>query len=203
MSFVYLYDPIVDRELDVHVDVDAVLEKPDPRPAISAYHDMPYAIFCYPPEAEFALRAELNLLRTRLEQKGKRVTTISLAECLKQALDDELPVEQLVEAEKSVGLTSTIETVHEVLSSYKPLDRLVADAIPEELFDKIATEEDAVDPEELEEWLRKKEHPIVHKYWSQTGGEPEPLMIPQPSTPWPEDEFQNALQRVRNARRMK
>ena len=30
MSFVYLYDPIVDRELDVHVDVDAVLEKPDP-----------------------------------------------------------------------------------------------------------------------------------------------------------------------------
>ena len=85
----------------------------------------------------------------------------------------------------------------------KTVKEEVAEAIPEEVFDKIATEEDAVDPDELKEWLRKKEHPIVHKYWSQAGEEPEPLMIPQPSTPWPEEEFQKALQRVRNARRMK
>lgn len=106
------------------------LEMPDPRPAISAYHDMPYAIFCYPPEEEFALRAELRLLKTRLEQKGKRVTTISLAECLQTALDAELPLDQLIEAEKSVGLEPAIETVHEVLSHYRPLDRLVIEAIP-------------------------------------------------------------------------
>ena len=56
----------------------------DPRPQISAYHDMPYAIFRYPPEEEFAVRQEIALLRTRLEQAGKRVTVISLAECLQR-----------------------------------------------------------------------------------------------------------------------
>jgi hypothetical protein len=48
---------------------------------------MPFAIFHYPPEEEFPLRTELALMRTRLEQKGKRLTTISLAERLQVALD--------------------------------------------------------------------------------------------------------------------
>lgn len=111
--------------------LEPVLTQPDPRPGISAYHDMPYAIFCYPPSAEFALRSELALLETRLERKGKKVTKISLAECLQQALDAELPLAQLVEAEKSVGVTSAVETIHEVLSSYAPLEKLVAAKIPE------------------------------------------------------------------------
>ena len=58
--------------------LEPVLKQTDPRPAISAYHDMPYAIFRYPPEDEFAVRQEIALLRTRLEQSGKRVTSISL-----------------------------------------------------------------------------------------------------------------------------
>jgi len=91
---------------------------------------MPFAIFWYPPEEEFALRTELRLLKTRLEQKGKRLTTISLAERLQAALGAELPMAQLIEAEKSVGLEQAIETVHEVLSSYKPLDQLVVEAMP-------------------------------------------------------------------------
>ena len=85
----------------------------------------------------------------------------------------------------------------------KTVKEEVADAIPEELFDKIATEEDAIDPDELREWIRKKDHPVVRKYWSQTGGEPDPLTLPPPSEPWPESEFQKALNRVKTARRMK
>jgi acetyl-CoA decarbonylase/synthase complex subunit beta len=85
----------------------------------------------------------------------------------------------------------------------KTVKEEVAESIPEEVYDKIATEEDAIDPEELKEWLRKKGHPIVRKFWSQTGGEPDPLVLPQPSEPWPESEFQKALQRVKNARRIK
>lgn len=108
-----------------------ILIAPDPRPAISAYHDMPYAIFRYDPEDEFALRREVTLLRTRLEQAGKRVTVISLAECMQSALEAEgLGTEALADAERSVGLDAAIETVHEVLSSYQPLDRLVAARIP-------------------------------------------------------------------------
>jgi hypothetical protein len=52
----------------------------------SGYHDLPYGILVYPPEKEFELRRELTLLRTRLHQAGKRVTTISLAECMTTAL---------------------------------------------------------------------------------------------------------------------
>ena len=111
--------------------LEPVLRSPDPRPEISAYHDMPYAIFHYPPDAEFDLRRELALLRTRLEQAGKRVTTISLAECLHAALEAEgMGIKALVEAEKSVGLDPTIETIHQILSEYQPLDELVARRIP-------------------------------------------------------------------------
>jgi len=114
--------------------LEPLLRQPDPRPHISASHDMPYAIFCYPPEEEFALRTEVSLLKTRLEQLGKQITTISLAECLAAALQAEgMTPESLAEAEKSVGLDATIETIHEVLSSYQPLDELVAARMPENL----------------------------------------------------------------------
>jgi hypothetical protein len=106
-----------------------ILEKPDPRPEISRYHNMPYAIFRYPPEEEFAVRAETSRLRTRLEQRGKRVTKISLAEQLRVALEA-LPFDSLVEAERGVGLTEAIETAHAALSQYTPLDDLVLKAMP-------------------------------------------------------------------------
>jgi hypothetical protein len=113
--------------------LEPVLQQADPRPHISAYHDMPYAIFQYPPEAEFALRREISLLTTRLEQAGKRVTRISLSECMDEALAAEgLGSDALIDAEKSVGLESTIETIHQILSDYRPLDDLVASRIPED-----------------------------------------------------------------------
>jgi len=111
--------------------LEPILKKRDPRPAISSYHDMPYAIFRYPPEAEFAMRQETALLRTRLEAAGKRVTTISLAQCMQEALEAEgLDTEALAEAERQVGLPETIETIHQVLSEYQPLDGLVAAKLP-------------------------------------------------------------------------
>jgi hypothetical protein len=111
--------------------LEPVLMQADPRPQISAYHDMPYAIFRYSPEDEFALRKEVALLQTRLEQAGKRVTTISLAQCLQSALEaEQLDAAALAEAETSVGLDATIDTVHQILSEYQPLDNLVAGLIP-------------------------------------------------------------------------
>ena len=113
--------------------LEPVLAQTDPRPQISAYHDMPYAIFRYPPEDEFAVRQATALLRTRLEQTGKRITSISLAACMYDALEAEgLGADELAEAERTVGLESTIETIHQVLSVYRPLDELVADRIPDD-----------------------------------------------------------------------
>ena len=112
-------------------DLEPVLKQSDPRPDISAYHDMPYAIFRYAPEEEFAVRPEITMLRTRLEQTGKRVTTISLAECLQAALEAEgLDKDALADAEESAGVPAAVETVHQVLSEYQPLDELVASRIP-------------------------------------------------------------------------
>lgn len=113
--------------------LEPALRELDPRMRISAYHDMPYAIFRYPPEDEFALRAEISLLETRLEQAGKRVTRISLAECMAEALQAEgIDTDSLIEAETTVGLDAVIQTVHNVLSEYQPLDDLVAAKIPED-----------------------------------------------------------------------
>ena len=36
-------------------NLEPILELPDPRQRISAYHDMPYALFRYDPEDEFPL----------------------------------------------------------------------------------------------------------------------------------------------------
>jgi hypothetical protein len=112
--------------------LEPILHLRDPRPKISSYHDMPYAIFRYPPHAEFELRAEVTMLRTRLEQAGKRVTIVSLAECLNRALDGVLPMQELIDAEQRVGLEAAIDTVHEVLSTYRPLYELVVAALPEQ-----------------------------------------------------------------------
>ena len=84
--------------------LEPVLALPDPRPKLSAYHDMPYAIFRYSPDDEFALRKELDLLTTRLTDKNKAVTSISLARCLEKALTEHAPVERLADAERTVGV---------------------------------------------------------------------------------------------------
>ena len=114
-------------------DLEPVLREADPRARISAYHNMPYAIFYYPPEEEIPLRAELALLRTRLEQIGKRVTTISLADCLADALAAEgLTTQRIEGAEKRTGTEKMIDTIHMVISRRRPLDDLVAARIPEQ-----------------------------------------------------------------------
>lgn len=72
-------------------DLEPILSAKDPRPKLSAYHDMPFAIFQYPATAEFALREEVALLATRLTQKhGKRVTVLSLATLMEQAITSQV-----------------------------------------------------------------------------------------------------------------
>jgi hypothetical protein len=114
-------------------DLEPVLRETDPRARISAYHNMPYAIFHYPPEEEIPLRAELALLSTRLEQIGKRVTSISLAKCLADALAAEgLTTERIASAEKHTGTEKMVDTIHMVISNRRPLDDLVAARIPQD-----------------------------------------------------------------------
>lgn len=112
-------------------NLEPILESPDPRQRISAYHDMPYALFRYDPADEFYLRQQVSLLETRLTQKGKRVRRISLAECLDEAMQSQRPLEEWFAAERDQGVETVIETIHAVLSEYSPLVDLVANRMPE------------------------------------------------------------------------
>ncbi len=111
-------------------DLEPILAGHDPRDRISAYHDMPYALFHYDPTDEFELRREIGLLQTRLEQKSKRVIRISLAECLFAALAAQSDLPGWIEAERSSGVEDTIQTITNVLESYSPLVELVAERMP-------------------------------------------------------------------------
>jgi len=111
-------------------DLEPVLSLPDPRTKLSAYHDMPYAIFRYDPDDEFVLRQQVTLLETRLSQKGKRIKRISLAECLDEAMRSQCSLEEWFAAERTQGTATAIETVHSVLSEYSPLVDLVASRMP-------------------------------------------------------------------------
>src|SRR3954462_8831720 len=119
-----------DLEHRIKPSLEPVLQLPDPRERISAYHDMPYALFRYDPEEEFEVRKQVTLLETRLTQKGKRVTRISLAECLDEAMRAERPMEQWFEAEREHGVDTIVQTIHEVLASTQPLGDLVAKRRP-------------------------------------------------------------------------
>jgi hypothetical protein len=111
--------------------LEPILHEADPRPKISSYHNMPYAIFRYPPDDEFAVRSEITMLRTRLEQIGKRVTVISLATCLEKALEREgITVDEIKTTEEMTGTATMVDTVHKVLSEFQPLDALVAEQLP-------------------------------------------------------------------------
>ena len=81
------------------------------------YHDLPFAIFCYPPREEWAMRREIGLLQTRLEQDTDReVVTISLAELLWQAIDDSEGIEAVVGLERQSGFEEAQLQIQDYLS---------------------------------------------------------------------------------------
>jgi hypothetical protein len=121
-----------DLEHRLKRDLEPLLELADPRERISAYHDMPYALFRYEPDEEFELRKQVTLLETRLIQRGKRVKRISLAECLDESMRSQRPLEDWFAAEREQGTDTIVETVHSVLSQYAPLVDLVAGRMPDD-----------------------------------------------------------------------
>ena len=46
---------MTDFERRLREDLEPILVLPDPREKLSAYHDMPYALFRYDPEQEYPL----------------------------------------------------------------------------------------------------------------------------------------------------
>jgi len=98
------------------------------------YHDLPFAIFCYPPQQEWELRKEMRLLKTRLEiDQVRRVTFISLAELLWQAIDETEGMPALQELERKEGFQAVEYQVQDYLSDpdWRPLPDLLAERLAE------------------------------------------------------------------------
>lgn len=96
-------------------------------PRISAYHDLPFTIFRYDPREEWELRREVRLLATRLQESGKRVVIISLADFLWQAIEECEGIDAVVALEKQRGFMAAQEQVTTYLSDrdWRPLASLV------------------------------------------------------------------------------
>jgi acetyl-CoA decarbonylase/synthase complex subunit beta len=72
------------------------------------------------------------------------------------------------------GVEEGLESGHHLLVWMNSgLKNRVKEFIPEDLFDKIATEEDVNDIDELKEWLKEKEHPIVETWGAEEEEEAE------------------------------
>lgn len=122
---------MTDAEDRIRQVLEPILGLRDPRERLSAYHDMPYALFRYDEDDEFAVRKELSLLETRLRQKGKQVTRISLAECLDTSMRSQHSIEDWIAIEREQGVEAVVDTVHHVLAYDAPLVDLVAARMPE------------------------------------------------------------------------
>lgn len=83
---------------------------------ISPHHDLPFAIFRYDPEQEFALRKEVMLLAVRLESNGKNIHIISLADLYFESIENEGGKVQIIKEEKELGFAGAQETLNTIFT---------------------------------------------------------------------------------------
>jgi hypothetical protein len=96
------------------------------------YSDLPFAVFCYPPEQEWTMRREMRLLKTRLEKDtGRRIVLISLAELLWQAVDESEGMNALTQKERDEGFDAAQLQAYDYLSDsdWRPLPDLLAEKL--------------------------------------------------------------------------
>lgn len=100
-------------------------------PRINVYRDFPFAILRYDPRDEWQMRHEARLLAARLENAGKKVITISMAELLWEAIEAAEGIDAIVELEKERGFEAAEEQVNCYLSDpdWRPLSDLLAERL--------------------------------------------------------------------------
>lgn len=96
-------------------------------PRISVHNDLPFAILRYDPHEEWNLRQQVRLLATRLNNLGKEVVTISLAELLWEAISSTEGIDTLIELEQERGFEAAQEQATIYLSDedWSPLPNLL------------------------------------------------------------------------------
>ena len=93
------------------------------------YHDLPFAVFCYPPDEEWNMRLEIERLKTRLEKDTARtVVSVSLAELVWQAIEESEGLEAVARLEQRSGFDAAQRQIQDYLSlaEWRPLPDLLA-----------------------------------------------------------------------------
>ncbi|MBU7587298.1 MAG: DUF1788 domain-containing protein [Nostoc sp. TH1S01] len=85
-------------------------------PRISVHSDLPFAILRYDPKEEWEVRRQAKLLATRMNDCGKEVKIISLAELLWEAIANSEGLEVVVDLERERGFNAAQEQVNVYLS---------------------------------------------------------------------------------------
>ena len=84
---------------------------------ISAYHDLPFAIFRYDPWDEFKCRNYMRLMAHSLEANHhKKVASISLGKILWKVIDETEGLDAIVAEELQLGFSRAQQTIHSLLS---------------------------------------------------------------------------------------
>jgi len=98
---------------------------------ISAYHDLPFAILRYDPEEEWDMRRKRRQLATRLDNGGKRVHTISLADLLWEAIEDTEGLDVVAKLEEARGFEVAQQQVTTYLSDpdWRPLPEVLKERL--------------------------------------------------------------------------
>lgn len=98
---------------------------------VSTYHDLPFAIFQYPPKDEYKMRKEIFLLSKRLKNTGKNVVNISLAEILWEAIEKNDTIENIANDEKSQKFLKVQDIIYTYLTDaeFTPLPDLLAEKL--------------------------------------------------------------------------
>ncbi len=96
------------------------------------YSDLPFAVFCYPPEAEWEMRRQMGLLKTRLENElSREVVLISLADLLWQSVAESEGLEAVSMLERTSGFNAAQMQIQDYLSDpdWRPLRDLLAERL--------------------------------------------------------------------------
>jgi len=98
------------------------------------YNDLPFGIFCYPPKQEWAMRREIDLLKTRLENDTEpKIAFVSLAELMWRAVAETEGLEAVAALERLDGFEAAQLQVQDYLSDpdWRPLPDLLAERLDE------------------------------------------------------------------------
>ncbi len=116
---------LADRIKPLEADLTAVPSR------ISVYHDLPFAVFRYDPAAEWELRRQARLLATRLGEAGRRVTFVSMADLMWEAVARTEGLEAVVGLERKRGFEAAQEQITVYLSDrdWRPLPDLLLERL--------------------------------------------------------------------------